>query len=52
LDDASLAALAVAGVARRSRPAATKARLRAAIAAWLARPPGRGPQVAMSTKRE
>jgi len=47
-DDAALAALSLAGVEASFADAATKARLRAGIADWLAAPP----QVAMSTKRE
>jgi adenosine deaminase len=46
-DDAGLAALSLAGVEASFAGAATKARLRAEIAGWLA-----GSQVAMSTKRE
>ena len=50
-DDASLAALATAAVDASFAPDATKARLRADVAAWL-ETPAAGPQVAMSTNRE
>jgi adenosine deaminase len=49
-DDASLAALAAAGVDAAFAPDATKARLRAGVAAWLGAEGA--PQVAMSTNRE
>ena len=48
VDVARVAALSLAGVEASFADAATKARLRAGIADWLAAPP----QVAMSTKRE